>query len=108
MSTGEPAPTAPPAPSPWTRLSGELRRVPTWVWAVLFALALCLPSLARFGFWDPWELKLAEQARDVARSGHVFDPTADGKYPGGRALNMLLSALGISIFGPSELGARLP
>ena len=108
-ASGEPAPSA---PSFLARLGNGLRRVPTlapaWAWACLFAAALCLPSLARFGFWDPWELKLAEQARDVARVGHLFDPTADGRYPGGRALNMLLSAAGISIFGPSELGARLP
>ncbi len=108
MTTGEPAPPAPSTPSFWARLQDELRRVPTWVWAALFAVALCLPTLARFGFWDPWELKLAEQARDVARSGHFFDPTVGGKYPGGRALNMLLSALGIAAFGASELGARLP
>src|SRR6187401_3262112 len=61
---------SPPARSFSARLSDELRRVPTWLWAVLFAAVLCLPFLGRFGFWDPWELKLAEQARDVARSGH--------------------------------------
>jgi hypothetical protein len=72
------------------------------------AALLCLPFLARFGFWDPWELKLAEQARDVARSGHIFDSTAGGKYAGGHALATLLSALGISWLGASELGARLP
>ena len=102
----------PPAPSPLARsgarLRDELRRVPGWAWALLFAVALCLPGLARFGFWDPWELKLAEQARDVARSGHLFDPTADGRYPGGRALGMCCRRSGIRIFGPSELGARLP
>jgi hypothetical protein len=93
---------------PAARLRDELRRVPPWAWALVFAIALCLPRLSRFGFWDPWELKLAEQARDIARSGHLFDPTAGGHYPAGHALAMLLSALGISIFGASELGARLP
>ena len=91
-----------------TRLRDELRRVPGWLWALLFAVALCLPRLSGFGFWDPWELKLAEQARAVANSAHLFDPTADGKYPGGRALGTTMSALGIRIFGASELGARLP
>jgi hypothetical protein len=90
------------------RLRDEARRLPPWAWALVFAVAICLPRLARFGFWDPWELKLAEQARDVALSGHLFDPTAGGKYPGGHALATFLSALGIKIFGPSELGARLP
>ena len=99
MPTEAPAPVAnrpEPAKGPAARLLDELRRVPPWAWALLFAIALCLPRLSRFGFWDPWELKLAEQARDVARSGHLFDPTAGGKYPGGHALSMLLSALGIS------------
>jgi hypothetical protein len=104
-ASGEPPASA---PSFWARLTNGLRRFPPWAWALLFAVVLCLPGLRNFGFWDPWELKLAEQARDVARLGHMFDPTADGRYPGGRALNMLLSAVGISVFGPSELGARLP
>ena len=82
--------------------------MPGWLWALLFAVALCLPRLSGFGFWDPWELKLAEQARAVANSDHLFDPTADGKYPGGRALGTTLSAVGIRIFGAKELGARLP
>jgi hypothetical protein len=98
----------PPDQSRIARLRDELRRVPGWAWALLFAIALCLPRLSRFGFWDPWELKLAEQARAVAGSEHLFDPTADGKYPGGRALGTTLSALGIRMFGASELGARLP
>jgi hypothetical protein len=105
---GAPAPSTSPAPSAWARLQGGLRRVPPSAWACLFAVLLCLPRLGSFGFWDPWELKIAEQARDVARSGHLLDPTVDGRYPGGRVLNMALSAAGIAVFGPSELGARLP
>jgi hypothetical protein len=86
----------------------EARRVPLWWWALAFAVLLCLPGLARFGFWDPWELKLAEQARDIARSDSLFDTTAGARYPGSHALAMLLSALGIRLLGASELGARLP
>jgi hypothetical protein len=85
----------------------EAARVPGWAWALFFAGLLCLAGL-RFGFWDPWELKLAEQARDVSASGHLFDPTAGGRYPGGHALSMLLSAIGIAIAGATEFGARLP
>jgi len=105
-----PAPKPPPgpAPAPLARALDELARLPTWVWVLAFAVLLCLAGLSRFGFWDPWELKLAEQARDVARSGHFFDPTAGGKYPGGHALATMLSAIGIALFGASELGARLP
>jgi len=110
LPTEDPAPTARPEPDKagGQRLFDELRRVPPWAWALLFSVALCLPRLSRFGFWDPTELKLAEQARDVARAGSLFDATAGGKYPGGHALSVLLSALGVKIFGASELGARLP
>ena len=109
MPTEAPKTAAPaPAKKPLDRLVEEARRIPPWAWALAFAILLCLPRLSKFGFWDPWELKLAEQARDVARSGHFFDPTAGGKYPGGHALSTLMAALGIAIFGPSELGARLP
>src|ERR1700679_1332400 len=82
-------------------------RVPTWVWALAFSLALCLPRLGSSGFWDPSELKLAEQARDISNSEHVFDPTVDGRYPGRPPLDLSLAALGIKLFGASELGARL-
>ena len=82
------------------------RRVPAWAWALAFSVALCLPRLSHSGFWDPWELKLAEQARDVAASSNLFDPTAGGRYPGTRPLGTILSALGIRLFGASEIGAR--
>ena len=102
------APESQPSRGFVARLLDEARRVPPWWWALAFAVLLCLPRLARFGFWDPWELKLAEQARDIARSDNLFDATAGGKYPGSHALAMLLSALGIRLLGASELGARLP
>jgi hypothetical protein len=90
------------------RVRAALSRVPTWAWALAFALAICLPRLGASGFWDPSELKLAEQARDIARSNHLFDPTVEGKYAARPPLELSLAALGIRIFGASELGARLP
>jgi hypothetical protein len=74
---------------------------------VLFAVALCLPRLGSFGFWDPWELKIADQAREIADSGHLFDATVGGRYPGGKGLMFFLAALGIKIFGAGEFGARI-
>jgi hypothetical protein len=85
-----------------------LRAVPDWGWALLFALVICLPRLGSFGFWDPAELKLADQARDMVRAGGLLDPTAGGKYAPTARLDLFLAALGIKLFGASELGARLP
>jgi 4-amino-4-deoxy-L-arabinose transferase-like glycosyltransferase len=90
------------------RLRRTLGSVPEWGWALLFALVVCLPRLGGFGFWDPWELKLADQARDMVRAGGLFDPTVGGKYAQTPPLTMFLAALGIKVFGASELGARLP
>jgi hypothetical protein len=86
----------------------KLRRVPFWGWALLFSLAICLPRLGRFGFWDPWELKIADQAREMVRSGHIFDPTGSAAHvQPGKPLGPILEALGIKVFGASELGARI-
>jgi len=85
----------------------RLRRVPCWAWALLFSIVLCLPRLGGFGFWDPSELKIADQAREIERSGHLTDPTAAGHYPAAKPLGPFLAALGIEIFGAKEMGARL-
>jgi hypothetical protein len=89
------------------RVRAALGRVPTWAWALAFSLALCLPRLGASGFWDPSELKLAEQARDIARSDSLFDPTVGGKYAARPPLDLSMAALGIRVFGASETGARL-
>ena len=90
------------------RLRRALGSVPEWGWALFFSLVICLPRLGAFGFWDPFELKLADQARDMVRAGALLDPTVGGKYAPTTRLDLLLAALGIKIFGSSELGARLP
>jgi hypothetical protein len=95
-ATSRSAPAAPasnrpvPAMGPAARLRDELARAAR-AWALVSRSRLSAAPPLRF--WDPWELKLAEQARDIARSGHLFDPTAGGHYPGGHALAMLLSAV---------------
>ena len=84
------------------RVRAALGRVPTWAWALAFALVLCLPRLGASGFWDPSELKLAEQARDIARSDSLFDPTVAGKYPARPPLDLSLAALGIRSSAPAS------
>ena len=90
------------------RIRRTLASVPDWGWALLFSLVICLPRLGAFGFWDPSELKLADQAREMVRAGTLFDPTVGGKYAPMARLDLVLAALGIKLFGASELGARLP
>jgi hypothetical protein len=85
----------------------RLRRIPPWGWALIFSVAVCLPRLGSFGFWDPWELKLADQARQIARSGNLFDTTAGGLFPARKPMGPFLSALGIRLFGAGEWGARI-
>jgi len=81
----------------------KLPRVPAWAWALLFAAVMCLPRLGSFGFWDPWEVKIAEEARAVVKAG-----LGDGAgYPAKPPLTTFLQALGFSLFGASELGGRL-
>jgi dolichyl-phosphate-mannose-protein mannosyltransferase len=82
----------------------RLRRVPAWAWALLFSVALTLPRLGAFGLWEPWELAIAEKARTAA--DELSAPKAVAML--GRAeLLPLLRAIGVKIFGTSELGARL-
>jgi hypothetical protein len=85
----------------------RLRRVPAIAWAALFALLLTFPLLGSFGFWDPWELSLAERAREMARAGRLTDPTAGRGYSAEPPLDLFLAALGMKLFGARELGARL-
>jgi hypothetical protein len=89
------------------RVRAALARVPMWAWALAFSLALCLPRLGASGFWDPSELRLAEQARDIASSNSLFDPTVAGKYAARPPLDLSMAALGIRVFGATETGARL-
>ena len=74
-------------------LLARLRRVPYWAWALVFGLAVCLPGLGGFGFWDPWELKVADQARDIAESHHLTDPTVGSVRCGDSAMSRAWSAI---------------
>jgi Dolichyl-phosphate-mannose-protein mannosyltransferase len=82
----------------------RLRRVPVWAWALLFSVLLCLLRLGAFGLWEPWELNAADRARRMADDGLSLGVL--GGAIGRGELGTALEALGVKIFGPSELGAR--
>lgn len=84
----------------------KMRRVSPGWWVAIFAIAIVLPNLS-FGFWDPWELKLAERARDMAASGSFFDVTVGKRFGAEPPLDLALSAMGMKLFGTHEFGARL-
>jgi len=84
----------------------KLRRIPTVWWIVLFAVLLVLPRIGAFGFWDPWELKVAEHARDMAESS-LTDVTVGKRYPAEPPLDLFLSALGMRVFSVGEFGGRV-
>ncbi len=84
----------------------RVRRVSPGWWVAIFAIAIILPNLS-FGFWEPWELKLAERARDMATSGSLFDVTVGKRFGAEPPLELALTALGMKVFGSHEFGARL-
>ena len=78
-------------------------------YALLAALALVLffPGLGSFGFWDPYEVKIADAARNVAtahRPRWRRRRTRVGRPPA----TVALVAYGFKLFGVGELGGRLP
>ena len=78
-----------------------MKKIPGWAWVLLAGVVLILPRLGAFGLWDPYEIKFADAARDIA--------TAKAAIPAAHpALQTLLAALFVKIFGTSELAGRLP
>ncbi len=77
-------------------------------YALLAALALVLffPRLGSFGFWDPYEIKVADAARNIVTGqGSLAQAThALGRPPA----TVSLVATGFRLFGVGELGGRLP
>jgi hypothetical protein len=87
-------------------VADRLRRVPPVAWAAIFAALMVLPGLGSFGFWDPWELNVADRAREMVRAGTLTDPTLAG-VTAQPPLNLLLDSMGMKLFGANEWGARL-
>lgn len=71
--------------------------------AVVVALFVILPFLGSFGFWEPQEITVADEARKVAKDGGWSE--AGKTHP---PLTTWLIATSIRIFGVNELAARLP
>jgi 4-amino-4-deoxy-L-arabinose transferase-like glycosyltransferase len=69
------------------------------------ALALFVPRLGSFGFWDPYEIRVADAARATLRGSTL----AQAAQPLGRpAATVALVAAGFQAVGVGELGGRLP
>ncbi|HEY0708009.1 MAG TPA: glycosyltransferase family 39 protein [Polyangia bacterium] len=84
----------------------KLRKFPAIGWVLVFSLVLVYPWLGSFGFWDPWELGLAERAREMLRAGSLTDPSVAARYGKEPPFDLFLAALGMKLFGVSELGGR--
>lgn len=84
----------------------KLRKVPAWCWVLVFGAAIAFMRVGG-GFWEPWELKIAEQAHAIANSSNLFDAAAGSKYPAAMPLQYFFPALGLKLLGTGELGARI-
>jgi 4-amino-4-deoxy-L-arabinose transferase-like glycosyltransferase len=84
----------------WTVL-----RTPRWApaWVGLLAALVLIPLLWSYGFWDPQEIKVADQARELA-AGAPLDDVIDKAPP----LTVWLVGTSVDWFGVSEIGARIP
>lgn len=70
---------------------------------LLFAALVLLPFLGTYGLWDPQEITVADAAQKLARQMD-FGVLWRQKPP----LTPWLIGTSVSLFGPSELSARLP
>jgi hypothetical protein len=70
----------------------------------LVGLLLFVPRLGSFGFWDPYEIRVADAARIVAQSGSWNLAPQMGKSP----VLVWLVASGFRAIGVDEAGGRLP
>jgi 4-amino-4-deoxy-L-arabinose transferase-like glycosyltransferase len=77
-------------------------------YALLAALSLVLffPKLGSFGFWDPYEIKVADAARNLATGQTTMAQATHiiGRPPA----TVAIVAAGFKLFGVGELGGRLP
>ncbi len=87
-------------------MAAFLRANQRWILpaAVTFVAAVTLlGQLGSYGLWDPQEITVADQAREVANKG-AWGVVAKRQPP----LTVWLVAASTQILGPSEFAARLP
>ncbi len=96
-SGAESTPNAPRYPA--------LLRPGTALLALLLLVGIfLLPGISSFGLWDPHEVRLVEGASEPIPTAELWKP-ANAIRP---RLPLLAIKYGLSVFGTSELGARLP
>jgi len=81
---------------------------PRWLLVLALGSALLLPMLGSFGLWDPQEIKQADVAQEVAKTGNYADITLGGRYQRRPVLTVWLVALGFKRLGVNEWAGRLP
>ena len=81
---------------------GLFRRLAPPLGIAALGACLILPGLGQFGLWEPWELRVADQAAALAGAVTDRQPVSWVGSP------LILPALGIHLFGPGEAAARLP
>ncbi len=81
-------------------LRDHKREAAQWTALFILAAALLLVGLSSFGIWDPWELEVADAARNQIEG---VASTGDSS-----SLTVWLVALGFRLFGVHEWAGRLP
>lgn len=106
MSSLEPSPPSPLSPklSSPSWLSALSRPGPALLMLLLIATLVLLPGLGSFGLWDPHEVRLLEGASEPIAVAELWKPSGAVKP----RLPLMPIKLGLKLFGPGELGARLP
>lgn len=79
-----------------------------WILILLIGSLIWLPGLGSFGLWDPVEIKQADLAQEVAKTGSWHDVTIDGRYSPRPPLYIWAVALGFKVLGVNEMAGRLP
>lgn len=85
-----------------------IQSIPRWVFALILGCAMILPFLGSYGLWDPLEIRQADVAQEMARTGNFSDVTQGATYGQRPILSVWLVALSFKLFGVSELSGRLP